>query len=150
MFWWLYTIIYCKTHFLEKPQITFSPYRFARMVSKNFEISTIEKNNVSAFQSTFERPTTSRSKFIPFWNSKIPLSVSFPRRHHMLVLLDEPWKGLSFCGGVPKILRLPWSIFKCFSIPPPKKKTLFLWCTFSFKIRKFETFEHLQWKIDLL
>ena len=34
MFWWLYTIIYCKTHFLENPQMTFPSYRVAAWYSK--------------------------------------------------------------------------------------------------------------------
>ena len=86
MFWWLYTIIYCKNPFFGKPTNDFSPLQVCRMVPKNFEISPIEKYkfNVSAFQHTFERPSkTSRSKFIQFWNSKIPLLVSFPRMHHV-------------------------------------------------------------------
>ena len=83
MFWWLYTIIYCKIHFWKTHKWLF-PLHVCRMVPKNFEIPTIEKNDVSVFQRTFERPsTTSRSKFIPFWNSKIPLLVSFPQMHHM-------------------------------------------------------------------
>ena len=84
MFWWLYTIIYCKNPFFGKPTNDFFPLQVYRMVPKNFEIFTIEKYNVSGFQRTFERPsTTSGSKFIPFWNSKTPLLVSFPRMHQM-------------------------------------------------------------------
>ena len=91
MFWWLYTIIYCENTFFGKPTNDFFPLHVCRMVLKNFEISAIEKYDVSAFQRTFERPsTTSRSKFIPFWNSKIPLSLSFPRMHHMELMLQNP------------------------------------------------------------
>ena len=84
MFWWLYTILCWKNPFFGKPTNDFFPLQVYRMVPKNFEISTIEKYDVSAFQRTFERPsTTSRSKVIPFWSSKIPLSVSFPQMHQM-------------------------------------------------------------------
>ena len=129
--------------YIVKPTNDFFLSQICRMVPKNFDISTIEMNDVSAFQRTFECPsTTSRSKFIPSWNSKIPLLVSFPRRHHML---DEPWKGLSFCGGVPKYYGYTGR-FSNFS--RLQEKALFLWYIFRFKIRKFETFEHFQWKID--
>ena len=123
--------------------MTFSPYMFAAWypkISKFLRSKSIMSQLSNALSNVLLRPLdqnlyhfeiqkyhcqSSSLEGIICWMNHGKVSVS--------VVVFQRYYG--YPGRFSNFFRFP-------------KKALFLLYTFSFKIRKFETFEHFQWKID--